>query len=370
LRSLSRQSGRVHDGKALLGMDMCTHIVPGIYIAGISDLGSAWSDTSRDITAVLSILSGSAEAYRELVDYVPSHVHHLFISLDDTTDASLLATLHQSLPFMHEHARPPRRNVLVHCFAGESRSVATVLAYMLAAQTPPRPTTVSGALGIVRRAHPKAAPNPAFLRQLHAFEAFCRDRPLCKGSSNIPPMIVNLDGWTFSGQMPLERWHRLSDRTRKLILLEFLHALAAARAYGQESYPLSNLLLRPDTKSAIPSCPDSSRESGSLYHARCRSCRDILASSLFVVQGNVRRDNTVSVAPMLWMLLAVQSLLSASVAKPAVKGGRLRCPRCECKVGGFGWDLALKLEATTEPSQQIPYFNLNKSAVDWMQGLQ
>jgi len=54
--------------------------------------------------------------------------------------------------------------VLVHCFAGQSRSVALVLAYLVME----RGLRQEEALALVRKARPGAAPNAGFMRQLGA----------------------------------------------------------------------------------------------------------------------------------------------------------------------------------------------------------
>jgi protein-tyrosine phosphatase len=56
--------------------------------------------------------------------------------------------------------------VLVHCWAGVSRSCALVAAYLIRAQRLP----VEAALARVRAARPLANPNLGFRLQLHALE--------------------------------------------------------------------------------------------------------------------------------------------------------------------------------------------------------
>lgn len=52
--------------------------------------------------------------------------------------------------------------VLVHCYAGQSRSAALVMAYLMAAEGRDMVT----AWAAVRKARPQARPNSGFLRQL------------------------------------------------------------------------------------------------------------------------------------------------------------------------------------------------------------
>lgn len=57
--------------------------------------------------------------------------------------------------------------MLVHCYAGQSRSVALVLAYLLAA----RGMSLSEAWQAVRAARPGAKPNSGFMQQLAGYAA-------------------------------------------------------------------------------------------------------------------------------------------------------------------------------------------------------
>ena len=67
--------------------------------------------------------------------------------------------------------------MLVHCFAGQSRSVALVLAYLVME----RGLRLEDALALVRKARPGACPNAGFMRQLGAL-----GRPREPGAGTAP----------------------------------------------------------------------------------------------------------------------------------------------------------------------------------------
>jgi hypothetical protein len=344
-----------HASRHVAGMQ----VAEGIYLGDISSLALVRAGaTQYNIAAVVSLLSGPQDAYREL-DGIPPSVHRHYVAIDDTSDTCILRGLHATLAFIHRHARPPERNVLVHCFAGESRSAAVVLAYMLA--TAPVPS-LDNALTALREKHPPAAPNPAFTRQLLVLEAFCRDERTRGSLSDKSRDMVSLERGFFPPHMDLNRLSWLSDCSRLLILEESLHVLAAAKARGRQTCP-PDVFLPMSNRRASTDRFQLSQSPRNLYSARCRSCRIVLASSLHILRGRVLRDSTVPVAPLVWMKAAAEVLLvNAGVSR---KGERLRCPYCDTKVGACGWQ-GEGTDSAGEHSPAAPYFRLNNSAVDWM----
>eukprot|EP00899_Mesostigma_viride_P022967 jgi/Mesvir1/3855/Mv19819-RA.1 len=89
--------------------------------------------------------------------------------------------------------------VLVHCFAGRSRSVTVVISYLMAAHD----MSLDEALAIVTKARPVACPNPGFLLQLKKLEG--RRQQGGKGVHLFEPdVICNLPPHTptvFSSQL-------------------------------------------------------------------------------------------------------------------------------------------------------------------------
>ena len=61
---------------------------------------------------------------------------------------------------------PEVGSVLVHCFAGRSRSTTIVAAYAMATEG----TTLKDTMARIHDARPCAAPNEGFMRQLRLFE--------------------------------------------------------------------------------------------------------------------------------------------------------------------------------------------------------
>lgn len=134
-------------------MDM---IMPRIYIGSIE----AVKHLPNKIGAVLSVLSSVSKEY--LLPLVGKR-HFLYIDLDDAKDAPIELYLDQMADFIHKHADLHQENVLVHCHAGMSRSVAAVIYYMMKYKGY---ATEKQALKEIRKYRPVAMPNKGFMKKL------------------------------------------------------------------------------------------------------------------------------------------------------------------------------------------------------------
>ena len=91
----------------------------------------------------------------------------LTIVIGDDKQADLLSRLDETVAFLREHLVQKRRNVLVHCGAGISRSGGAVVAWLMARHGIGR----DEALARVQRARQWVRPNDGFMEQLAAYEA-------------------------------------------------------------------------------------------------------------------------------------------------------------------------------------------------------
>merc|ERR1719375_2010906 len=92
-------------------------------------------------------------------------VSTLVLELPDTSEARLAPLLPAALQFLAA-ARAEKGRVLVHCHAGQSRSPALVMAWLMVAEGFPR----TAAVDFVSERHPPTRPNPSFLEQLKELE--------------------------------------------------------------------------------------------------------------------------------------------------------------------------------------------------------
>lgn len=297
---------------------MLTPVANGVYISGIDGAASSTARDAAGITAVLSLLSPPLSSYPSLA--LPPRTAHLHIPLHDTPTASLLSTLHLSLPFIHTHAASGA--VLVHCFEGVSRSAATAIAYVLWVDpVPSEPLRtaadrVSAALGNLLEAYPSASPSPTFLRSLVAFSAADCHTP---AQYCFPPRDAT---HTLAREEIVELLHCMRDARRT----PWDIAKGAARD--------SNTAAARDLLLAVCNKNDA---------ARCRKCRAPLVQAGAVLSRAT--EGSIRVAPLAWMAL--------SLGAGDAPSGRLRCV-CGARVGHFAW----------RGADGLPSFGVGVSALD------
>ena len=91
---------------------------------------------------------------------------YLNIEMLDSLNESLLDHLPIALAWISQAVSLPQTRILIHCFAGRSRSVALVLAYLMVFQG----LTLRSAYHHVRSIRPSANPNTHFMRHLKGLD--------------------------------------------------------------------------------------------------------------------------------------------------------------------------------------------------------
>ena len=95
-------------------------------------------------------------------------MRHLELVVDDIPGAaSDIEPLFEEAFSFIEEARKARKGILIHCFAGLSRSVTITVAYLMKTLFP---MTRDDALALVRQSRPAAEPNRGFMETLLKFE--------------------------------------------------------------------------------------------------------------------------------------------------------------------------------------------------------
>jgi protein-tyrosine phosphatase len=138
-------------------------VMDGLFIGSLRAAQNASVFSGLSITNVVT-------CGRNLHTNIPSGVKQLVLDVDDNDDEKLNAHFHKAIAFMLEgmKANPPG-NVLVHCFAGVSRSATIVIAFLMHEQR----KTFSEAMTFVREQRPAINPNQNFCRQLQDWESEC-----------------------------------------------------------------------------------------------------------------------------------------------------------------------------------------------------
>ncbi|CAK94672.1 unnamed protein product (macronuclear) [Paramecium tetraurelia] len=88
----------------------------------------------------------------------------LIININDSVDQDIKSKFDESNAFI-ENAVNTQQNILVHCFAGKSRSTTFIIAYLIKNHK----MTVNDALELVKTKRPIAQPNTGFMKQLQQY---------------------------------------------------------------------------------------------------------------------------------------------------------------------------------------------------------
>ncbi|KAF2069722.1 hypothetical protein CYY_008963 [Polysphondylium violaceum] len=138
-------------------MDDVTRIFPGFYLGSVPAVNRSNLD-DHGITHIVSVLNGFKPKWTNMYKY-------LHIDIIDTPSAELYQYFEKTFEFIEKGRQ--EGNVLVHCFAGISRSATVVVAYIMRKLK----ISLEDALGLVTDARPIVCPNEGFMKQLQKYEA-------------------------------------------------------------------------------------------------------------------------------------------------------------------------------------------------------
>ncbi|CAI9099570.1 OLC1v1036416C3 [Oldenlandia corymbosa var. corymbosa] len=262
-------------------------------------------------------------------------VVRMAVPLRDTESEDLLDYLDVCLDFIDQSRR--EGSVLVHCFAGVSRSAAIITAYLMRSER----LSVEDALESLRQSREIVCPNDGFLEQLKMFEEM---------------------GFKVDYASPIYKRFRLRvlgdsyNRGEKIHSSKFVAdpGLSAAKVNSEVE---TSIEIEPVRKP--------------LY--RCKKCRRVVALQEHVVDhipgegetsfgwhkrrsGNFFNKpeddecSSIFVEPLSWMTAVEEGALE----------GKLLCAKCEGRLGYFNWS-GIQCNCG---SWITPAFQIHKSRVD------
>ncbi|KAI3840739.1 hypothetical protein MKX03_026634 [Papaver bracteatum] len=132
-------------------------IEEGLYLGSLGAAHNKDGLKSKHVTHVLTVANMLAPPH-------PNDFIYKKIDVTDREGTDLTRHFAECFDFIDE--AKTKGGVLVHCFAGKSRSVIIIVAYLMQK----RRLSLSQALEHVKSRRPKASPNPGFMRQLQKFE--------------------------------------------------------------------------------------------------------------------------------------------------------------------------------------------------------
>ncbi|CAK8563552.1 unnamed protein product [Lathyrus sativus] len=144
--------------KSLKEDNIPCEIDEGLFLGSIGSAGNKVGLKNVNVTHVLTVAGKIAPAH-------PGDFVYKVIDVADKEYTNLTQYFDGCFEFIDE-AKKNGGCVLVHCYAGRSRSVTIIVAYLMKY----RGMSLSEALQHVKNKRPKAAPNRGFIRQLEEFE--------------------------------------------------------------------------------------------------------------------------------------------------------------------------------------------------------
>ena len=132
-----------------------TKITDNIYLGNLIDAQNIKELLKLDIKKVLSLISEN-----QLLTY-PKEIEHKLIIIPDLPKENIIQYFDECLLFLDDNEK-----ILVHCFAGSSRSATIVIAYIMWKYQ----IDFIEALQTVKKMRPIINPNYGFIRQLKIFE--------------------------------------------------------------------------------------------------------------------------------------------------------------------------------------------------------
>ncbi|XP_021745822.1 dual specificity protein phosphatase 12-like [Chenopodium quinoa] len=331
------------------GSDEITHVLSMLSSSSISffsewrsslvipakEIRRVFAGDSEFVDGSKSALSPEKEVYNMEYAGKDLKIVRMAVPLKDTEDENLLDYLDVCLDFIEDG----RKNgaVLVHCFAGVSRSAAIITAYLMRSEQ----LSQEAALESLRQCCEFVSPNDNFLEQLKMFEemGFKVDR----GNTQYKRFRLRILGDSYN------RGHKIDS----------------SKFGADPGLPQQVESPRPE------GLPDGNKNSNVAY--RCKKCRRVVALQENIVdhvpgegmsafQWHKRRSgnpydksddfgcSSIFVEPLKWM---------KAVEEGAIEG-KLLCVHCDARLGYFNWS-GIQCNCG---SWITPAFQLHKSRID------
>jgi protein phosphatase slingshot len=150
--------------KAIMGMQYMRNdgvpaeILPGFYLGSIGAAFNRKVLQEASVGHILCCCDNVKEAF-------PNVFKYRMLKLLDRADEDITRYFDETAEYIHEILSKGEK-VLVHCFAGKSRSTTIMISYLIKYHK----MTVNQALQTIREKRPVAQPNMGFLKQLRLYE--------------------------------------------------------------------------------------------------------------------------------------------------------------------------------------------------------
>lgn len=139
---------------------MPVEVVPGLYIGSVGAATNRKALEENNISHVICAAAGIAPVFSS------AGIQYLLLELEDYPSADITRYLDVSSQYIN-NALKYHGNVLVHCFAGRSRSAAIVAAYLIRYHQ----MTFEEAIQAIKSKKRNIRPNKGFCYQLESFSS-------------------------------------------------------------------------------------------------------------------------------------------------------------------------------------------------------
>lgn len=153
--NLSNNNDKNNTGLLRRNTIQMSQITSNIYLGNIYDAQNTNQLLKLEIQKVLSLITET-----QLLNY-PSSIEHKLINVEDQPRQNIIQYFGECLSFIEDN-----KKILVHCFAGSSRSATIIIAYIMWKYQ----LNFLEAIKLVRQKRPSIDPNYGFIRQLQMFE--------------------------------------------------------------------------------------------------------------------------------------------------------------------------------------------------------
>lgn len=152
-----------------------SHIYKNIYISNYKIAEELKKLSKYNIGAVLYI--GNKQKKSTIIDqYTNNNINYKFLCMDDTIESDISECFEPSWSFINENIKQ-KRNILVHCCKGISRSPAIVAYYLMRmlyeyriSKTTKKQPILNEILDLIHLYRPCSNPNINFILQLKIWE--------------------------------------------------------------------------------------------------------------------------------------------------------------------------------------------------------
>lgn len=141
-------------------------IIPNLYLGSIDEASDIKWLNNNNIDVIYNVAE-------EVPTFFSRYIQTYKLPLQDHSDQNITTTLPLSFSIIH-NSLGRRKNILVHCYAGVSRSASIVIAYIMARFN----LSFDDALSYVKSKRSIVNPNRGFIYQLKSHENEIKKIPL------------------------------------------------------------------------------------------------------------------------------------------------------------------------------------------------